>query len=113
MKENPIIKKKFPGYSSIPYKELRESTLALNVYYQYLGYTHIDQMPKSTVADLLASLGGNLGLFMGVSMLTLVELVEIGIAVAFIIITKYRGKFERKRFEKSVEKKYKRMKASL
>ncbi len=63
-------------------------------------------MPKSTVADLFSSIGGNLGLFMGVSMLTLVELIEIGIEIIFIIITKYRGKFERKRFEKKFEKEY-------
>ena len=113
LRQKTVIKNQFPGYSIIPFKELKESTLALNIYYQYLSYTHINQMPKSTIADLLASLGGNLGLFMGVSMLTLVELVEIGIAVSLIIITKYRGKFERRRFEKSFEKKYKRMKESI
>ena len=46
------------------------------IYYPKLEYTVIDQMPKMNFFDLISSAGGILGLFIGVSFFTLVEVLE-------------------------------------
>lgn len=47
------------------------------VYYSDLNYKLISQIPKTEYVDLISNLGGTLGLFLGVSFLSFVELIEI------------------------------------
>ena len=72
---------------------IRGSFLAFNVYYLGLSYTEISTLPKITPIDFICGLGGNVGLFIGASFLTLVELVE---AVGFIIYCVYIYFFQNK-----------------
>lgn len=50
--------------------------LIVNIYFSQMSYTLIEETPAMTVDQLLALIGGSLGLFLGVSFLTLVEAVE-------------------------------------
>ena len=47
------------------------------VYYPRSKYTIISELPKMSPFDLVSSVGGTLGLFVGLSFFTLVEMVEI------------------------------------
>jgi amiloride-sensitive sodium channel subunit alpha/amiloride-sensitive sodium channel subunit gamma len=76
---------KFPN-NSITFEELKKSTLAINIYYEDLKYTVIQEAPTTDIITLIASMGGTLGLFIGVSFLSFVELIEIAIKILFIYI---------------------------
>jgi acid-sensing ion channel 5 len=46
----------------------------VHVFYEDLRYTEIDENPAMDIVALLGSLGGNLGLFLGASVLSFTEL---------------------------------------
>ncbi len=56
---------------------LREYYYSINIYYSSLKYTYISETPQTTVYDLLSSLGGSLGMFLGFSVFSLLEVFEI------------------------------------
>ncbi|XP_078582100.1 acid-sensing ion channel 1C-like [Branchiostoma floridae x Branchiostoma japonicum] len=53
-----------------------DNILVLNVYYESLNYELIQQMPAIETEGLLGDLGGQMGLFLGASFLSLVEIFE-------------------------------------
>ncbi|XP_078662551.1 acid-sensing ion channel 2-like isoform X3 [Branchiostoma floridae x Branchiostoma belcheri] len=58
------------------HKEIHDNILVLNVYYESLNYELIQQMPAIETEGLLGDLGGQMGLFLGASFLSLVEIFE-------------------------------------
>ena len=62
----------------------RESIVKLNVFYDSLFYTISTESPKTDFVMLLAYIGGILGLFLGVSMLSICEIVELLLEIYFI-----------------------------
>jgi len=62
--------KRFPGV-------LNEHLYQVGVYYEKLEYTLINQLEKMSTFDFASSVGGILGLFIGFSFITLVEIIEI------------------------------------
>jgi hypothetical protein len=59
--------------------------LILTFFYESLSYTVIDQIPKMNMLDLISNIGGNLGLFIGVSFLSFAEIIELFIEILFIL----------------------------
>ena len=59
------------------YVLFREYFYSINIYYPSLKYTYISESPQTTVYDLLSSLGGSLGMFLGFSVFSLLEVFEI------------------------------------
>jgi hypothetical protein len=68
-----------------------EKDVVINVYYSDLKYTVLKQIAKMSLIDLISNLGGLLGLFVGISFLTLIEIIE----VCFEMIFHYFKKFFR------------------
>ena len=62
--------------------------LILNVYFPQLKYTEVTETPKVGVISLISNIGGTLGLFLGISLLSFVEIVEIFFEIVFILFTK-------------------------
>ena len=56
---------------------LQQTTLKLNIFYDDLTYTIVDEIPALTIENLIAYIGGNLGLFLGMSLLSLIETFEL------------------------------------
>ena len=54
------------------------------LYYDSLAYTLSTEVPSMDIVALLANIGGTLGLFLGVSLLHLCEIVEVLIEIVFI-----------------------------
>ena len=48
----------------------------LNVYYEKLSYEHIEEIPAVSGSSLLGTVGGTLGLFAGLSIISLFEFVD-------------------------------------
>jgi hypothetical protein len=66
---------------------VKESVVRINIFYDSLSYTLSTESPKMDVVSLLSNIGGNLGLFLGVSLISLCELIEALIEICFAFKT--------------------------
>jgi hypothetical protein len=64
---------------------IKESVLSFNIYYEDLSYVEYRQSPKTRLADLISNIGGIVGVFIGASFLSFVEIVECAIEVVLIL----------------------------
>ena len=64
----------------------------LNVYYKNIYYTSIVESPSITLVSLVSNLGGNLGLFLGLSVLSLLEIFELIISLSTAVNHHVRSK---------------------
>ncbi|XP_071794566.1 acid-sensing ion channel 1-like [Asterias amurensis] len=65
-------------------KFVEENLLRVNVYFDQLEYEDIYQDPAYDVTSLLGDLGGNVGLWIGVSVLTMFEFLELVLDIAYL-----------------------------
>ena len=95
LKTHPIIQKAFNSSSfdsnSIDEDLLKKSIASINVFYDDLRYTKISQTSKMNLVDLMSNIGGTLGLYLGMSFLSFVEIFE-AIIQAFIILFEKKNK---------------------
>jgi hypothetical protein len=63
---------------------VEKSIVDVNIFYESLSYTETTESPLMNIVSLLGSIGGNLGLFLGVSVFSLCEIIEILIEIYFI-----------------------------
>ena len=71
------------------------SFVKLNIFYDSLSYELSTELAKMDIASMLASIGGNLGLFLGVSVFSLCEMVEVLIEMFFLLRTKKKIEHEK------------------
>jgi hypothetical protein len=64
------------------------NSAGVNIFYSSLSYKSTTESPQTNTISLLASIGGNLSLFLGVSMFSLCELIEVLIELFYILIDK-------------------------
>ena len=79
----------YPVLNSNQYGE-RGHLISMYVYFKKMEYTLIEQAPAKSPMDLLADIGGQLGLCLGASILTMCEIVE---CVGKIISNRFKAKF--------------------
>ena len=60
------------------------SIVSFNIYYDSLSYLQTTESPKMNLVSLLASIGGNLSLLLGISLFSLFEVIELLIEIYFI-----------------------------
>ena len=68
------------SYANMKYSgDLHEknTNLSLSVFYDSTSYTTIEEMAKTDLIDLIANIGGTLGLFLGISVLSFVEIFQL------------------------------------
>jgi acid-sensing ion channel 5 len=68
------------------YAEYRSFSLSIKVFYPTLSYTTMYEMPKVSLTDLLAQIGGSLGMFVSFSVFSFFELIEIFILLICALI---------------------------
>ena len=66
--------------------EYKKHFYLINVFYSSTQYTLITESPQMTLTGLLSNLGGSLGMFLGFSVFTLVEVFEILIEIILICV---------------------------
>lgn len=59
-------------------------SLELTVYFPELKYTVVSENPKTEFFSLISNIGGLLGLFIGTSFMSFVEIIEILFEIIFI-----------------------------
>ena len=74
--QNPNLLDDFDS-SEIDSERARQSFVTLNIFYDSLSYELSTESPQIDLVSLLASIGGNLSLFLGVSVFSLCELIEV------------------------------------
>jgi hypothetical protein len=68
------------------YDQIKETVALVNVYYDDISYTVIDEVPVKTTESFVADIGGILGLCVGASFLSFVEIIELIIEQIVIFI---------------------------
>jgi hypothetical protein len=54
-----------------------QRVVSLSVYYESFAYTMSEELPKTNVVSMIASMGGSLSLFLGVSFFSLFEVADV------------------------------------
>ncbi len=72
--------------------EMKDDLVFVSISYAKKSYDLIKQIPKMKAFDLVSSVGGTLSLFIGISFLTFVELIEILFEIAIIYLNKFKNK---------------------
>lgn len=57
--------------------EVTQRTLELYVYFENMKYMEISEKPSMTWNGLLSNIGGTIGLFLGMSVMSLIEVLEL------------------------------------
>ncbi|XP_071134249.1 acid-sensing ion channel 5-like [Mytilus edulis] len=71
----------------------RQNYIALHIYFDQLSTTVSQQVPKySSAGDIFANLGGQMGLFLGASIVTLIELCEFLIYAFWTFLSNLRNR---------------------
>jgi tetrahydromethanopterin S-methyltransferase subunit F len=68
------------------YENVSKTFVSINVYYEDLKYTLISQQPKIELFGLISNLGGILGLFIGFSFISLLEIIEVLAELVYIYL---------------------------
>ena len=74
---------------NVSYSDIPDSFAKVNVYYHSMQYLTTEQTQKFQGIDLLSNLGGVLGLWLGISLMTLIEIVELIYNLIYTFV-KYR-----------------------
>ena len=67
----------------------RKSFISLNIFYETLSYDISSESPQLSLITLFANIGGYLGLFLGVSVFSLIETIQVFIEILFIKCGKF------------------------
>ena len=68
------------------YEEVNRNFIGLRVYYKNLMYSIVTQSPKLEAYNLIASIGGIWSLCLGISLISIIEMIEIVLEIIFILI---------------------------
>ena len=95
-KSNNDFIKNLASFGSV--EQLKKNVLLINFYYDDASITKIIERPLWNVFSILSTIGGNLGLFVGVSVLSIAEIVELITRLIFfnfkIIFNKNKIRFD-------------------
>jgi hypothetical protein len=82
-----VIKSKFVDRTPT-FNDIKNGLVSLKIYYDTLSYTEIQESPSITEISLVSNIGGTLGLFLGISLLSFIEIFEILFEIIFIMFKK-------------------------
>ena len=67
------------------FSNLYYNMISASVFYDSLSYSMAEERPAFVMIELIGSIGGHLHLFLGMSLLSFIEIIELG---AFVFISK-------------------------
>ena len=74
---------------------LADNLVEFVVYYDELAYTLIEEEPKMTLDEMVGTIGGHLHLFLGMSLMSFVELLEATVFVTVSGVKSWRSERNR------------------
>ena len=84
IKENPNLSVDFLQRKVSDVTTARESVTSVKIFYERLSYKVSNESPQMDAVSLVANIGGNLGLFLGVSLFSLGEILTVLFELCFI-----------------------------
>ena len=75
-------------YMHTSFDEYKQTHLTLSIFLPSLEYTEISEMPKITIIDMISGTGGALGIFLGLSIFSFIEIFEILFQISYELIIK-------------------------
>ena len=72
--------------ANLSYPIMKKSLTSVFIYFDQLQFTHISEQEAMSTSVLISNIGGTLGLFAGISLLSLLELVELFIYVLGVLL---------------------------
>ena len=88
LKKNPLLLSKYANESDFKY-HLAKNVAKVTIYYDKLAYTVVEEQPTLDWINLLGNLGGHLHLFLGISFMSVVEIIEILIRFTWYTYIRY------------------------
>ena len=88
--------------SILSFTYLQNTVSKVNIFYQELIYSSVSELPATSISDLIAFTGGNLGLFLGMSLLTFIEMIDMVIQIIQKIIRKRISQKEIMEIDRSI-----------
>lgn len=76
------------GIDLSTFESFKQYFYSMNIFYANTEYTIISETPQQTFIDLLTNLGGSLGMFLGFSVFSLLEVFEILFEIILTLIFK-------------------------
>ncbi|CAF0806060.1 unnamed protein product [Brachionus calyciflorus] len=76
------------SWNNSTYEDVKKSVLAVNIFYDDISVKMIEESPSKTIDQLVADIGGFLGLCIGISILSIIELIELILRIFILVITK-------------------------
>lgn len=64
---------------------LKESIVRANLYYKDIGYDQLDEIAFFTFIDFFSETGGLLGLFLGMNLLSVIELLDLAVEMMYYV----------------------------
>jgi hypothetical protein len=83
LEKNPNLRSDFINRSMHDERVVSQSIVKLNIFYDSLSYTSSTESPQMDIVSLIANIGGNMGLFMGVCLFSIGEIAIALIEVIF------------------------------
>ena len=71
------LKQDIPEYGNMSLEEYKQKHIVLNIFYSNKEYTEIRETPTISTIDLISNLGGVMGIFLGLSIFTFIEILEL------------------------------------
>jgi len=72
------------GITYLPFEYLRKNSVFLRIGYKTLSYELLEQNVAFGVEALFGEIGGNMGLFLGCSLMTIFEFADLLVALVFV-----------------------------
>lgn len=81
--DNPVIQARYDDLSKLNYDSLKRTIMRVSIFYDDLGFVQYEETAKTDVVELVSNIGGTLGLFLGMSFLSFVEVFDILLQICF------------------------------
>ena len=92
-------------YAGPTYEIVRQTGLMLNLFYESRSIASINEWEAFSFQSLISSIGGNMGLFTGASILSLIELVEYFISLLTLLFFKPHSQPQQQKQQKQQKEK--------
>ncbi|RNA38831.1 amiloride-sensitive sodium channel subunit gamma-like [Brachionus plicatilis] len=81
-------KKSYETFYGLENRTIGDELAVVRIYYEALDFTEITETPTLSIVSLIANIGGVIGLFLGLSVLSFVEVIDIIIQILSLFFNK-------------------------
>uniref|UniRef100_A0A914YMY4 Uncharacterized protein n=1 Tax=Panagrolaimus superbus TaxID=310955 RepID=A0A914YMY4_9BILA len=84
---------------------IKSNFVTINIFYRDMAYTQYEQMQSTTFTQVMSNIGGNMGMTLGMSLISIIEIIVYLSKTSWIFLSKKRREHlvEKKHYEKQRE----------